>query len=91
MLLWATSNSPEIILLDTRNSINCSNFCPCTDELHPNVCSNFNYLILVVCILWWSGIRIKFDFVRDELKHNLSTRSSGEENTMICGGKTNMV
>jgi hypothetical protein len=60
-------NSPKEVFFDAGDGIHAANFCPGTDQLHPNMCSNFDHHILVIRELGRCRIRVELDIRGDEL------------------------
>jgi hypothetical protein len=60
-------NSPKVILLDTGNSIHPTNFSSHTNQLDPNMRSDFDDRVFVVRELWGCRVGVKFDVRRYKL------------------------
>ena len=78
-------SSPEVVLLYTGNCIHASDFSSRADQLHSNVCADFNDHVLVVSKLWRRGIWIKFDVRRYELIEPLAYSFGRKDCTDMSG------
>jgi hypothetical protein len=63
-------NSPKKVLFDTGDGIHAAHLCPRTNQLHPNVRSDLDHHVLVICELRRGCVWVELDIGRDELRQS---------------------